>query len=137
MTEIKDEEGNTIAWIDWDWDEDDEIWLTVGTLKKNDDSEQTTLTFKKSEERNRWEMKSLYTAGSWSPSYHFGVVNDRHTRLIGISEHCNMIPPDWPTVDYMNTPDYPNEVFRELGMKEFETDYKWSMEEKEWVKKDE
>jgi len=48
-----------------------------------------------------------------------------------------MIPPDWPTVDYMDTPEYPNEIFRKLGEREFETEYKWSMEEKEWVKKDE
>ena len=137
MTEIKDEEGNTVGWIDWCDGMDDEIWVTIECETQDNDEYQTTLTLKKSEERNRWEVKSLHTAGSWSPSYHFGVIDDGHTRLSAISEHCNMIPPDWPTVDYMDTPEYPNEIFRELGVRNFETDYKWSMEEKEWVKKDE
>ena len=92
------------------------------------------LSFKRNED-NKWQIHGLYLPMTFSPSYYFSKVGE-HIRLTGVSEHCNMIPPDFEEIDIVGiTPTIPNEGFRTYGVRNFETNYVWDRESNGWVPK--
>ena len=75
--------------------------------------------------------------GRFSPSYYFSKVSE-HVRVTQVSEHCNMIPPDFELIDPIGmTPTEPNEEFRRSGIRDFKSKYEWSREKQDWVIKEE
>jgi hypothetical protein len=84
-------------------------------------------------DEGKWQLNTINCGASWSPSYHFSKVGG-HVRLTQVSEHCNMIPPDFAEIDIVGmTPTMPNEGFRTRGIKDFKSDYRWNREAGDWV----
>lgn len=84
-----------------------------------------------------YELRCMSAGGSFCPSYYFSKVSE-HVRVTEVSEHCNMIPPDFKVFDPIGmTPTEPNEGFRHSGIKDFKSKYEWSRGEQDWVIKEE
>tara|TARA_B100001939_G_scaffold292974_1_gene265353 strand:+ start:2009 stop:2404 length:396 start_codon:yes stop_codon:yes gene_type:complete len=97
---------------------------------------QVDLEFRINDE-GEYQLRCISAGGSFSPSYYFSKVSE-HVRLTEVSEHCNMIPPDFELIDPIRmTPTEPNEEFRRSGMRDFKSKYEWSREKQDWVIKEE
>tara|TARA_R100001463_G_scaffold13485_7_gene36307 strand:+ start:258 stop:656 length:399 start_codon:yes stop_codon:yes gene_type:complete len=98
----------------------------------DDGEELLTIDFKQNSE-GKWVLASIRPGESFAPSYHFSKVG-MHTRLSMVKEHCNMIPPDFKSVDPVGiTPTYSNEEFRSIGVQHFESDYAWLQSVGDWI----
>tara|TARA_Y100000004_G_scaffold197250_1_gene270654 strand:- start:5203 stop:5604 length:402 start_codon:yes stop_codon:yes gene_type:complete len=85
-------------------------------------------------EEGKYQLKWLSCGETWSPSYYFSKVGE-HVRMTQVSEHCNMVPPDFKEVDIIGiTPTEPNEGFRTYGVEDFKSEYEWSREHQDWIK---
>ena len=83
-------------------------------------------------DEGEYQLKWMSCGGGFSPTYSFSKVSE-HVRMTQVSEHCNMIPPDFEEVDIIGiTPTEPNEQWRTYGVKDFKSEYEWSREHLEW-----
>ena len=111
----------------------DDFVRTVSIFLDEDGDEQIDLQFIINEE-GKYQLKWMSGGGAFGPSYHFSKVSE-HVRMTQVSEHCNMIPPDFEEVDIIGiTPTEPNEEFRTYGVEDFKSEYEWSKEHQEWRK---
>lgn len=121
--------------ISQDYDEDEESRNVTICLDDYCDNA-VHLEFRINDE-GEYQLRWISAGGSFSPSYYFSKVSE-HVRLTQVSEHCNMIPPDFELIDPIRmTPTVPNEEFRRSGMKDFKSKYEWSREKQDWVIKEE
>jgi hypothetical protein len=111
----------------------DDFVRTVSIYLDDDGDKQVDIGFAINEEGD-YQLKWMSCGGGFSPTYHFSKVSG-HVRLTKVSEHCNMIPPDFEEVDIIGmTPTEPNEGFRNYGVEDFKSEYEWSREDQEWRK---
>ena len=114
----------------------DEESRSVHIYLDDDDETQIDLEFRINDE-GKYQLRWMCGGRSFSPSYYFSKVSE-HVRVTQVSEHCNMIPPDFELHDTIGmTPTEPNEGFRHCGVKDFESKYEWSREMQDWAIKEE
>ena len=106
---------------------------TLSIYLDDDGDNQVDIQFVINDE-GEYQLKWMSCGGGFSPTYTFSRVGG-HVRLTKVSEHCNMIPPDFAEVDIIGmTPTEPNEVFRDYGVEDFKSEYEWSREDQDWRK---
>lgn len=105
---------------------------TVTIYLDNEGENEVELEFRINDE-GKYQLRWMSASGSFSPNYYFSKVSE-HVRLTRVSEHCNMIPPDFELFDPIGmTPTEPNEEFRHSGIKDFKSKYEWSRVKRDWV----
>jgi hypothetical protein len=118
------------------YQECDEESRSVHIYLDDDGETQIDLEFRINDE-GKYQLRWMCGGESFSPSYYFSKVSE-HVRITQVSEHCNMIPPDFKVFDPIGmTPTEPNEGFRHRGIKDFKSKYEWSRGEQDWVIKEE
>tara|TARA_R110002074_G_scaffold399169_1_gene591955 strand:- start:1945 stop:2337 length:393 start_codon:yes stop_codon:yes gene_type:complete len=117
------------------YQECDGVSRSVHIYLDDDGETQIDLEFIINDE-GKYQLRWMCGGESFSPSYFFSKVSE-HVRVTQVSEHCNMIPPDFELHDPIGmTPTEPNEGFRHCGVKDFESKYEWSREKQDWVIKE-